>query len=80
MDPLRRRPTGVASDDLTVFYWDETDMTEKAGWRLSSSTALEHIETLGGLRGATPNAACDNLYYSAAGDAGGLDLFVATRR
>jgi len=52
--------------------------------RLPVTAAPQEGETcsglLGGLRGATPNAACDSLYYSAAGDAGGLDLFVATRR
>jgi hypothetical protein len=79
--PYRRRPTGIAADDRTLFYWDEVDSAEKVAWRPTATTAFDHFETLGAsFRGAVPNATCDKLYYSAAGTAGGLDLFVATRQ
>jgi hypothetical protein len=77
-----RHPTGVSSDDLTLFYWDDPTSSEKAAWRSpASASSFGHVETLGsGFRGAAPNQACDTLYYSASGDAGGLDLYVSTRQ
>jgi hypothetical protein len=79
--PSRRRPTGIAADDRTLFYWDEVDSTEKMAWRPTPTGTFDHFETLGGsFRGAVPNANCDKLYYSAAGATGGLDLFVASRQ
>jgi hypothetical protein len=49
-------------------------------WRPRTSDAFGSPVTLGAFQGAAPNAACDSLYYSAPGTAGGLDLFVATRQ
>jgi hypothetical protein len=77
----RRRPSGIAADDRTLFYWDEVDSLEKAAWRSWPTGTFDHLETLGAFRGAVPNANCDKLYYSAATAAGGgLDLYVASRQ
>jgi hypothetical protein len=76
---MLRHPTGVSADDLTLLYWDDVAATEMAAWRPFTSQPFDHFETLGALKGAAPNAACDKLYYSAPGSAGGLDLFVAPR-
>jgi hypothetical protein len=75
-----RRPTGVSADDLTLFYWDDVDATEKVAWRPRTSESFGAPVTLGAFKGAAPNAACDKLYYSAPGTAGGMDLFVAARQ
>jgi len=78
--PVLRHPTGVSADNLTLFYWDDVDATEKMASRPRTTQPFGPPVTLGALRGAAPNAACDALYYSAPGTAGGLDLFVAARQ
>jgi hypothetical protein len=75
-----RHPTGVSEDDLTLFYWDDVDGTQKVAWRARTTDPFGAPVLLSGLRDAVPNVTCDKLYYSAPGTAGGLDLFVATRR
>jgi hypothetical protein len=81
---LRRRPTAVSSDEQTLFYWDEVSETERATWLDTATGAFTGFVDLGARRGATPNAACNRLYYSdePAGAASldgsaPLDLFVA---
>jgi hypothetical protein len=75
---LLRHPTGISADDLTLFFWDDVAMTEKAAWRPRTTEPFAAPATLTGMRQAVPNGACTRLYYSAPGSAGGLDLFVAT--
>lgn len=59
-----RRPTGIASDGRTLFYYDEVSGTEKAAWRDSvSKLTYTTIVDLGAKQQATPNAACTRLYF-----------------
>jgi hypothetical protein len=73
----RRHPTGIAADDLTLFYWDDVTSSEKMAWRpSSSSTSVSSTVDIGARSGAAPNTACTAIYYSGTGT-GGTDLFVA---
>lgn len=73
----RRVATGLSSDRLTLFYFDEIEEEMRAAWRPSAWAEFDTFESLGAMQSAAPNAACTELYYSAPGD-GGLELFVAT--
>ncbi len=77
----RRRPTGVAADEHTLFYWDETTQSEKVAFRApGADRRFVRFEDLGDRRGAVPNANCTRLYFSRAG-AGGVDeIWVAKRK
>lgn len=81
--PTKRRiPTGVSSDDLTLFYRDEVEGDFRAAWRVNTQVPFDHAEpvSLGtGTRAAAPSADCSKLYFSANG-AADLDLFVSTRQ
>ncbi len=76
----RRRPTGVAADGLTLFYWDEASHTERATWRATLAAPFAGVVDLGARDHATPNDACSTLYFSARGaDAAvGTDVFVSS--
>ena len=71
----RLRPTGVSNDEYTIFLWDAAEGTALAARRNPQTGEVDAWDELGEVRGATPNADCSRLYYSAA-DAS-LDLFVA---
>jgi hypothetical protein len=73
---LRRRPTGISSDDQTLFFFDEVMGTERAAWISESTGAYDMFVDLGIRTMAAPNTACSTLYYSAAG-ASTIDLFSA---
>jgi hypothetical protein len=73
---LRRRPTGISSDEQTLFFFDEVMGIERAAWIDSSTGAYDAFVNLAGYRLASPVSACDALYYSAQG-ASSIDLFVA---
>jgi hypothetical protein len=73
---LRRRPTGLSSDQQTLFFWDEVTGTERAAW-ISGAGAFDSFVDLGSRSMAAPNAACSALYYSAQGSSS-IDLFRAT--
>lgn len=73
-----RRPTGVASDLRTLFYWDELAGEARLSFRPRLDAAFSGWESLGMRRNVTPNRACDRLYYAAPGSAGD-DLFVSKR-
>jgi hypothetical protein len=73
---LRRRPTGLSSDQQTLFFWDEVTGTERAAW-ISAAGAFDSFVDLGSRSMAAPNAACSALYYSAQGSSS-IDLFRAT--
>jgi hypothetical protein len=73
---LRRRPTGISSDDQTLFFWDEVLGMERAAWIDHSTGAYDVFVDLGARSMAAPNTACSQLYYSSPGT-GSIDLFVA---
>ncbi|HWA77137.1 MAG TPA: hypothetical protein VG937_32600 [Polyangiaceae bacterium] len=73
-----RRPTGVASDLRTLFYWDELAGEARLSFRPRLDAAFSGWESLGMRRNALPNRACDRLYYAAPGSAGD-DLFVSKK-
>jgi len=74
----RRRPTALAADGRTLFFWDETSSTERAGFYAPDRVTFERFVDLGALRGAVPNGVCNRLYFSAGGQ-NSVDLFSAVR-
>ena len=54
--PFHRRPTGVATDFQTLFFWDESTSTQKIG-RLKGTIGFFQVADLGAHRGAQPNDA-----------------------
>jgi hypothetical protein len=76
---LRRRPTGVSSDQATLFFWDEVAGIERAAWIDAATGAFDSFVDLGARAGAVPNAACDRLYYAPASDSGNGAASVAAR-
>lgn len=73
-----RRPTAVSSDLRTLFYWDELAGEARASFRPRLDAAFSGWESLGMRRNATPNRACDRLYYTAPGSLRD-DLFVSEK-
>jgi hypothetical protein len=79
-DAFNLVPTGWGIDGRTLFYWDIGYGVERAAWRgagnsltFTSSTDLGTIEQY-----ALPSADCTQLYFSAPGAGGDLDLFVSS--
>jgi len=75
----RRVPTGVSSDLLTLFYFDQVKGDFRAAWRINTQEPFTYSETLSpgaGTQAAAPNQACNRLYYSADGS-DGVDLFTS---
>jgi hypothetical protein len=72
----RRRPTGASSDGLTLFFYDEVNQVERAGWRESPTTPFIWFEDIGEFPDAAPNFRCDLLYYGGT-DGDGTGLFTA---
>lgn len=64
----RTLPTGLSSDSRTLFYFDESTSLEMVIFRDRPDAPLYDPASLGQLAGAAPNAACNRLYYSSAGD------------
>ena len=58
-----RRPTGISSDRLTLFFYDEVASIERAIWRTTATGTFTQAEDVGPLLYAQPNAACTRLYY-----------------
>jgi hypothetical protein len=79
-DGLKRRmPSGVSSDGLTLFYFDQVNDDFRAAWRVNLQVPFDYSEKLAlgtGVRAAAPSSACARIYFSAQG-AADLDLFVA---
>jgi hypothetical protein len=73
---MRRQPTGLSSDEQTLFFWDQVLGSERAGWLDEKTGAFDMFVDLGARAMAAPNTACTELYYSAAG-ASSVDLFIA---
>jgi len=64
----RPLPNALSSDSRTLFYFDEADMQEKARFRDRPDAPLYDEVDLGGRQNAVPNAACNRIYYSSAGN------------
>jgi len=80
----RMIPTGMSSDDLTLFYWDGVAKTEKAAFRdnaLSNNTFKQFLTLGATYRNAAPVGTCGRIYYCdgpPSSDGGAdLDLFFA---
>ena len=76
---LRRRPTGIASDLLTLFYFDQVSGMERAAFRNQTLGDFLVFVDVGAQTGATPNQACDALTYASAGPTS-LDLYRAIKQ
>ncbi|HSY24781.1 MAG TPA: hypothetical protein VK841_21805 [Polyangiaceae bacterium] len=76
---VRRRPSGISADALTLFYWDDAAAGEMMAWRTTADGAFANPSAIGAKAGAQPNATCTTLYYSAPAD-GGTALFAASRQ
>lgn len=63
--PLRRIPTGVSADGLTLFFFDETTRVQRAAWRPSADGSFTWFRDLDGLPSAQPNLDCSRLYFNA---------------
>lgn len=76
----RKVPTGVSTDERTMFFVDEATGRSAATTRRAETCGFEAAATvdLGDRSYAAPNAACDTLWFSAAG-ASGLGVFVESR-
>lgn len=74
----RMIPSGMSSDNLTLFYWDEVANVERAAFRDDAMTnnTYKQFVTLGAYQFAVPTSNCGRIYFSGAGS-GGLDLFFA---
>jgi hypothetical protein len=59
----RRRPTGMSSDNLTLFFFDEVSNTEHGAWRNAPDAPFALFKDLGALPEAVPSLRCDTLYY-----------------
>ena len=66
-DGARRLPTGLSTDERTLFYFNEESAHEEARWRDNAlpTASLYDIMSLGARRGAIPNSGCDRLYSGA---------------
>ena len=73
---LRRQPTGISSDEQTLFFWDQVMGTERAAFVDSSTGAFDVFVDLGTRAMAAPSTSCASLYYSAQGQSS-VDLFVS---
>ena len=58
-----RLPTGLSSDQRTIFYVDEVTGTEKVAWRPSRFKEFGAPLDLGARTQASPNATCKRLYH-----------------
>jgi len=58
-----RRPTGASTDDLTLFFFDEVALVERAAWRADPSSPFIHFEDVPAAPDAAPNGGCALLYY-----------------
>jgi hypothetical protein len=66
----RPLPTALSADSRTLFYFDEGANQQMARFRdrpEQNAPFYDHI-ALPGLMGAEPNAKCDRVYYSSAGN------------
>lgn len=64
----RLLPSGLSSDERTLFYFDEGTGKEVARFRDRPDAPLYDSVDLAALSGAAPNAKCDRVYYTASDD------------
>ena len=81
---VRMIPTGMSSDDLTLFFWDGVAKTEKVAFRdnaLTNNTYKQFLTLGPTFRNAAPVGSCGRIYFCdgpPSGDGGtDLDLFYA---
>ena len=73
----RRRPTGLSADGRTLFFWDEQQSQERAGFVVYQGVQFASFVDLGPLIGAQPNDNCTLLYHAGPGTLS-RDLFAAS--
>jgi hypothetical protein len=73
----RRRPSGISSDQLTLFYWDELSGSTRAAFRSSIDAPFDTAVELGNRPFAQPNPDCTMLYYSGTDGAADTDVLTA---
>lgn len=73
----RRRPTGISSDQLTLFYWDELSDSARAAFRPSIDEPFDGAIELGDRPFVRPGADCTTLYYSGTDVAADIDVLTA---
>jgi hypothetical protein len=61
---LYRRPTGLSSDALTLFYWDEVLGGERATFRKAVDAVFAGSIDLGDAVDGVPNEACNTVYFT----------------
>jgi hypothetical protein len=59
-----RRPSGISSDLLTIFYWDEASMSERAAWRASPTAPFTGGIDLGARPDTQPSQSCTRIYHT----------------
>jgi hypothetical protein len=69
-----RFSTGISSDDLTLFYFDENSATSHMATRTSRTEPFTLFEDIGARLNVAPNAACSRVYYI-----DGMQVMVASR-
>ncbi|HKQ67778.1 MAG TPA: hypothetical protein VJT73_00490 [Polyangiaceae bacterium] len=62
-----RRPTGLSSDGLTLFYWDEVSGTERATFRAGPDAVFAGAVDLGAAADAVPNPGCSAMVFTPPG-------------
>jgi hypothetical protein len=72
-----RRPTGAASDRLTLFFFDEVAGNERAAWRETPASAFDFFVDLPNAPEAAPDEDCVTLYFQASSGAGASNLSTA---
>jgi hypothetical protein len=70
----RRRPTGVGSDDRTLFFFDEVAGIERSATRDLAAGEFTAFADVGDYKDAVPNDGCGLVYYFGS-DAKGLGIF-----
>jgi hypothetical protein len=73
----RRRPTGISSDQLTLFYWDELSNSARAAFRPSIDEPFNGAIDLGDRPFVRPGVDCTTLYYSGTDVAADTDVLTA---
>jgi hypothetical protein len=63
-----RHPTGISTDRLTLFYWDEALAEERAAFRLGEDADFSIFVGLGARPDGKVDSACTHLYYTANDD------------
>lgn len=64
----RPLPSAISADSRALFYFDEATSKELARFRDRADAPFSTLLDLGDRQGATPNLACDTLYYFSNGD------------